>query len=59
MNDSTQLAASPGRAIRVTIMRKLVNQLPPSIWTASSSSLGTSSRKERIIHTISGKVMSW
>ena len=49
------MAAMPGSTIGTTTVRRVRARLHPSMDAASSTSTGTSARKDRIIHTAIGR----
>ena len=55
MKQIRAVAAMPGIATGATTFRSVSSRPAPSICAASSISTGTSSRKERIIHTAMGR----
>ena len=58
MKTSTAEAAMPPLTIGSTILRKVWNLVAPSIIAASSTSFGTSSRKDFISSTAMGRFIS-
>src|ERR687897_1704352 len=58
MKQIRAVAARPGAIIGTITLRSSSDRLAPSSRAASSTSLGTSSRNERIIHTAMGRFIT-